>query len=136
MSWILVMALILLILACILWIVQLTPYESFPDAKLSKLQNRIAQVIPEAAAVDMKGGNKSFIVNKKQVYICLKDENDQYYSDNMLTYVILHELAHALSKSEQHTPEWEQRFAELLRRAAAAGIYDPAQPIVQDYCEF
>ena len=109
-------------------------YKSFPDLKLKYLQNKIAQVIPEAANVQMVGSDQAFTINKKKVYICLKDDKQQYYSDNMLTYVILHELAHVFSKSFDHTLEWEMIFTNLLKRCEQARIYDPKQPIVANYC--
>ena len=39
---------------------------------------------------------------KQKVYLCLKDENNEYYNDNMLIYVALHELAHVLCDEIGH----------------------------------
>ena len=32
------------------------------------------------------------------MHLCLKDENGNYYDDNMIIYVALHELAHIATK--------------------------------------
>jgi hypothetical protein len=84
----------------------------------------------------MSGSNKSFTVNKEDVYICMKDERNNYYEDNMLIYVILHELAHVLCDEVGHTEKYKDIFRGLLRRAQQAGLYDPNQPPIDDYCNY
>lgn len=79
-------------------------------------------------------GDKSYTINKKKIYMCLKDANNEYYNLNMLTYVLLHEIAHTLSVSVNHTEEFKQIFGELLYEAIQQGVYNPNIPIVMDYC--
>lgn len=81
-------------------------------------------------------GNKSYTINKRKVYLCLKDENDEYYSDNMLMYVFLHELSHVICEETGHTQLFHNIFQELLDYAVEEGVYDDTVPIVQDYCEY
>ena len=52
------------------------------------------------------GHDESYTINKKKVHICMRDEHDKYYEDNMLMYVLLHELAHCKCKSIGHTDEF------------------------------
>lgn len=79
-------------------------------------------------------GDKSYTINKERVYMCLKDENNEYYPTQMLKYVLLHELSHVICDSIGHTDEFNIIFEELLVEAADAGIYDPATPLIIDYC--
>lgn len=111
-------------------------YYMYDDDKLDDLKRRIAVVIPEINRVEFYGSNKSFTIDKRTSYICMKDSGDRYYTDNMLTYVILHELGHALSPNKGHTEEWEAIFDSLLDRAAEGGVYDPSIPLTRDYCGY
>ena len=111
-------------------------YDKYYDPKLDNLKQRLLPVFPELKDVDMSGSNKSFTVNKEDVYICMKDERNNYYEDNMLIYVILHELAHVLCDEVGHTEKYKDIFRGLLKRAQQAGLYDPNQPPIDDYCNY
>jgi len=79
-------------------------------------------------------GSKSYTINKTRIYMCLKDENGNYYDDNSLIFVLLHELAHVICKSIGHTNEFQKIFNDLLVEGAKAGIYDPTIPMIKKYC--
>lgn len=111
-------------------------YTKFYDPKLVEIQKRLSKAIPEVNDINLSGSNKSFTINKQDVYICTKDINGQYYSDNMLTYVLLHELAHVLCDEIGHTEKFKNIFQSLLNRAEKAGLYDSSIPPVDDYCEY
>jgi len=66
--------------------------------------------------------------------MCLKDENGNYYDDNSLMFVLLHELAHVICKSIGHTNEFQEIFNDLLSEGAKARIYNPNIPMVKKYC--
>lgn len=85
--------------------------------------------------INLYRGSKSYTINKEKVYMCLKDEYGQYYSENMLIYVLAHELSHVLSESIGHTEEFHRIFEDLLVELTDAGVYDPSQQIVSDYCD-
>jgi hypothetical protein len=104
--------------------------ERYWAAPLDMLNNR--NIMDE---ITMYRGNKSYTINKEKVYICLKDENGQYYNDNMLLYVISHEAAHCLCPEIGHTELFHTIFEALLLELTAAGIYNPSIPIQQDYCQ-
>ena len=111
-------------------------YEKYPDPKLDEIKKQLSIVFPEIKTVDIAGSNKSFTINKKHVYICSKDENGNYYDDNMLIYVILHELAHVLCDEVGHTEKYKVIFRSLLERAHKAGLYDPSNPPIDNYCNY
>ena len=97
---------------------------------LSSLNNR--NIMKET---ELFRGEKSYTINKSRVYLCLKDENDRYYSINMLIYVLAHEYSHVICNSIGHTDEFHAIFEQLLVELADAKIYDPSQTIIPDYCE-
>lgn len=103
--------------------------ERYWKGKLSALNKR--DIMKET---DLYRGDKSYTINKERVYLCLKDENNEYYSLNMLIYVLAHEYSHVICESIGHTEEFHAIFEELLVELADAGIYDPSQPIIANYC--
>ena len=79
-------------------------------------------------------GEKSYTINKKKVYICLKDENANYYDDNTLIYVIAHELSHVICDEIGHTKKFHHIFETLLKKMDEEGLYNSKIPIKHDYC--
>jgi hypothetical protein len=79
-------------------------------------------------------GESSYTINKHKIYLCLYDENNEYYNINMLTHVFLHEIAHVLCKSVGHTQEFNNIFNALLEKATKKGIYDPKSKLDKEYC--
>jgi hypothetical protein len=104
------------------------------DPVLDELRQQLADLDPKFQNVELYEGDKSYTVNKKKVFICLKDNNGRYYNRNMLVYVTLHEYAHMLCKSVGHTPEFFTIFDELLDKATEMGLYNPSIPPLDDYC--
>ena len=111
-------------------------FEKFDDPKIDNLKNRLSSIFPELNFIQLSGSNKSFTINKKEIYLCLKDENGKYYDDNMLIYVLLHELAHVKCDEIGHTEKFKDIFRNLLLQAEIAGLYNPFQPPVDNYCNF
>lgn len=104
--------------------------DDYYTGNLKPLNNR--RILNE---VKVFKGDKSFTINKKRVFLCLKDENQQYYNDNMLIYVFLHELAHVICDEIGHTQKFHDIFEDVLDLAVEKGIWNPNIPIVQNYCE-
>lgn len=111
-------------------------YDRYADPKLDEIRDRLAIAIPEIRNISLYGSNKSFTINKQHVYICMKDENGKYYDENMLVYVLLHELAHVLCDEIGHTEKYRKIFRSLLHRAHEAGLYDPSKPPLDNYCNY
>ncbi len=115
-------------------------YVEFKDPKITELHQRLVSVFPEASKVDLVGSNESFTLNKKRIYLCIKDERGNYYDDNSLMHVLLHEFAHVLcdeiDTEDDHKPKFRAIFASLIERASRAGIYDPAKPMIKNYCGY
>jgi hypothetical protein len=98
---------------------------------LSPLNNR--DIMSE---IEFKHASKSFTINKKVVHMCLKDEKGNYYDNNSLVYVLLHEIAHVINTTVGHDQMFNNIFNDLLIIAEQKKIYDPNIPMVNSYCEF
>jgi len=126
--------LFILILLAVIFVGQWKEYFDSLDPMLSTIQTTLLPLHPVVKEVQFFEGTKSYTINKKKIYLCLKDKNQNYYEFNMLLYVSIHELAHVLCDEIGHTPKFDRIFHELLQRAIRLGIYDPEIPILSDYC--
>ena len=104
---------------------------------IERLKEKVRKVVPQIDQVQLREGEKSYTLDKQKIYLCLADkQTGKTYNDNMLVYVLLHELAHVLNKEDiGHTPAFNRKFDEILKVAEAKGIYDPNLPLVPGYCE-
>ena len=91
---------------------------------------------PIIGSTKIREGKESFTLNKNEVSLCLKDKKTgEIYDDNMLTYVLLHEIAHVINKDDVgHTPKFHKKFDELLEKATQLGLFDPSKELIEDYC--
>lgn len=122
-----------ILLGLLLWY-QWREYYAQQDPMLQQLQNHLRPLHPVINRVQLYQGSKSYTINKQKIYLCLKDEDDEYYDFNMLVYVTIHELAHVLCEEIGHTQRFHQIFQELLQRASELKLYDPSIPIIRNYC--
>lgn len=107
------------------------------DPMLENIKNKIRPLHPDMVDhVILLEDTKSYTINKKKVYLCLKDENGQYYDENMLLFVAIHELAHVICDEIGHTDKFQKIFQELLDKASDLQIYDPSIAPIQNYCEY
>ena len=69
----------------------------------------------------------SYSVNKgEKIVFCIrqKDEDESLVDENTLTFVAIHELAHIMTKSVGHTPEFWSNFKRLLKEAVENKLYE------------
>lgn len=130
-----VLVLILIIVVCFLFRRIQEQYQQ-KDPLLITIRNQLSLLSPRAGSLQYFEDDKSYTINKNKVYLCLRDQNNAYYSINMLMYVSIHELAHVICDEIGHTPKFHKIFSELLEKAVMRGIYDPSEPLIQDYCDF
>ena len=85
-----------------------------PDA------NRISEATPAAE-------HTSYSVNKgESVHLCLrqrKGEDESLVNENVMTFVALHEMAHTITATIGHGPDFWNNFGWLLKEAEVQGIY-------------
>jgi predicted metal-dependent hydrolase len=68
----------------------------------------------------------SYSVNKgEKIVFCIrqKDEDESIVDENTLTFVSIHELAHIMTKSVGHTPEFWNNFKRLLKESVSNNLY-------------
>lgn len=128
----LVAILVLLIIVAVAW--NQKPYK--PTPLIMHLKNKLALIHPKFRYLDIREGSSSYTENKKTIYICTRDpKTNMVYDDNILLYVCIHECAHVLvPEYDEHGPKFKAMMDHLLKKAIAAGIYDPSIPIPPTYC--
>lgn len=125
--------LVFLILVCVCILFQTNKKT---DPKIPYLKTKIKVMIKNIDEINIYSGHKSYTKNKKDIYLCLYDENGKYYDDNTLIYVMLHEIAHYLNKKDYgHTAHYYTIFNRLIKDAISHGLYNPSIPFVHKYCE-
>lgn len=107
------------------------------DPMLKKIKHDLLHLDPIVSSLVFHGGEKSYTINKKHIYICLKNEYDEYYDYYTLLYVTIHEIAHTLCDSVGHTEEFHRTFHTLLNKAKQLGIYnDSIHKPIENYCNY
>lgn len=112
------------------------PYN--PPDIIRNIKEKISYIDPRFAKFDIRESNdKSYTENKSTVYLCTKDpKTSEYYSDNTLIYVVLHECAHMIDPkhNDGHDDSYKQIFKNLLNKAESLGLYNSKVPIPPTYC--
>jgi hypothetical protein len=77
---------------------------------------------------DLDASSTSYSENKgDKIVVCMRDKTPPYklVDENTVTYVILHEMAHLMTTTIGHTPEFWANFRRILLDASGLGIYTP-----------
>jgi hypothetical protein len=147
-----IMYISLIVIGCILFriISQLKESHLQDDPKLKEIMDRLQKILDPNVYYEgylavlnnrnileefnLYKGTQSYTINKQKIYLCLKDENGEYYNINTLIFVTLHEIAHVICVEIGHTELFDNIFNALLQRASKLNLYDPTKPITQNYC--
>jgi hypothetical protein len=113
---------------------RVTEYYEQMDPMLIRIKETLVPLHPCVQNLKFYEGKKSYTINKKKIYLCLKDENNEYYEFNMLMYVAIHELSHVVCDEIGHTQKFHRIFREMLELAEQKNIYDSSIPIIKNYC--
>jgi hypothetical protein len=124
-------------------------YEDKQHPHVLSLVSEIRHIDPRVNSIvdDLRfyEGKKSYTINKKHVYLCMKDhtkkvnshhttENTDVYDKNQLILVLIHEISHALCDEVGHTDKFHEIFDDLLEKASRKGVYDKSIPPISEYC--
>jgi hypothetical protein len=77
---------------------------------------------------DIDADTTSYSENKGElIVVCLRDKRHPYpfVDENTVMFVLLHEMAHLMTTTIGHTPEFWTNFKRILHDAVQAGIYTP-----------
>ena len=102
------------------WILisQIKDHYSQYDPKLQAIKEKVRSIIPDIIdSISLYEGNDSYTINKQKTYICLTDNNGDYYDDNTLVHVLLHEMAHVMCDEIGHTQKFHNIFTDLLKKS-------------------
>ena len=129
--------LFLIIILIMLYVFKIIRIESY-DPIISEIHARLKLIHPKAENVEIFTGKKSYTINKKYIYLCLKNEKGEYYDMNMLMYVALHELAHVIDEivDTSHRPEFFVILDTLIEKAHSLDLYDKHYKPIMNYCNF
>jgi len=109
-----------------------TPYQKYID----QFCKRIKGIVLYENAPD--GKYTSFTVNKgDEMGLCLRSrKTGELHDQNLITYVVLHELAHVACPEQNHTDLFKEIFIFMIRTAEKLGIYEVKdyQLNPQEYC--
>jgi uncharacterized protein YxeA len=79
----------------------------------------------------------AYTLNKStEIRLCIRDQNGNFEDPNTSMFVILHELAHVMSISYNHTEEFKNNFSYITHLASSLGLYRPEDFIKEPkmYC--
>lgn len=107
------------------------------DEKLNRIRDKLIRVDPRAANIKFfTNPEEAFTLGKSEIHMCMADPEGKYYSDDILMYIGLHELAHALipEDTKHHPPKFDTMFNQLKERASYLGLYNPLTEFPTEYC--
>lgn len=125
----------------VMWVImsENRAHERFHDVRLQNIVNKLSLLDPRVKDLEFHTSKESYTENKKKVFICMKNPtNGEYYDDNTLITVTIHELAHAFTKpiDYNHTgKEFNTMYHQLMAKAQQLGIVDPNTPVPISYCK-
>lgn len=68
-------------------------------------------------------GYTSFTRDKREVFMCLRQKDNSFADETVITYVMLHELTHVGLAEVGHGPAFWQAFKEVVKEAINIGVY-------------
>ena len=78
---------------------------------------------------DLDANSTSYSENKgEKIVVCLRDKTREPYpliEENTIMFVLIHEMAHLMTESMGHTPEFWTNFRKLLHDCVKLGVYTP-----------
>lgn len=76
---------------------------------------------------DISASSTSYSENKgEKIVVCLRDKTAEPYplvEENTVMFVLIHEMAHLMTVSIGHTPEFWTNFRKLLHECIQLGVY-------------
>ncbi|MDB4726463.1 hypothetical protein OAF54_03410 [bacterium] len=106
---------------------------------LDIVKTRLAKIYPNINELNIRESTKSETFHKRDIYLCIRDKENNFYDINTIMYVALHELSHVLDKEgfgHDDNPYFEGVFEETKKKGIDAGIYDPKIGLTDGYCGY
>ena len=109
--------------------------EKYPNKEIcTRVYNRFKNTIINETPPNDNGA--AYTINKGPINICIEKKDGTFHDINDAIFVILHELAHVMSISYGHGPEFQQNFDYIVKYAIKNGIWHDKQYESNntDYC--
>jgi len=94
-----------------------------------RIQTMIERFKPEnMCESNIRDSTTSYSENKgERIVVCLRQKTAGYplVDENTVMFVVLHEMAHLMTSSVGHTPEFWANFRRILHDGIGAAIYTP-----------
>ena len=127
---------------CYLIYKQRKEYLKKHEPVLFDIKNKIEKMIPyftedekyRLSRLKLQPDIKSYTIDKHDMHLCLENTDGNYYDENILIYVTIHELAHIFCDEIGHTENYMNIFNNLLDIAERVGIYNPSINLPKEYC--
>jgi hypothetical protein len=77
---------------------------------------------------DIESNSTSYSENKgEKIVVCMRDKSPPYtlIEENTVMFVLIHEMAHLMTESMGHTPEFWTNFRKLLHNCIEFSVYRP-----------
>lgn len=77
---------------------------------------------------EITANSTSYSENKgEKIVVCLRNKEPphNFVDVNTIMFVVLHEMAHLMTTTTGHTPEFWTNFKKILQDAVSVGIYTP-----------
>jgi len=116
-------------------------YKQDPNSAADpRVQTMIERFHPENMCENNIDANStSYSENKgERIVVCLRDKQKPYplADENTVMFVVLHEMAHLMTTTIGHTPEFWANFRRILKDAIGVGVYQEVnytrEPV--EYC--
>jgi hypothetical protein len=105
-------------------------YKSDPSAMADpRIKVLVSRFNPENFTEnDLTSDTTSYSENKgEKIVVCIRDKAPphKFADENTVMFVLLHEMAHLMTTTVGHTPEFWANFKRILHDAVQCGIYTP-----------
>lgn len=113
-------------------------YKKYPnDYRVRRLVKRYPQSVDIIEGQPLNGSTSYSISKGDKLVLCIRSKKDyRLHNKNLVMFVVLHELAHIMSKTYGHNQEFLTNFKFILRNAEEMGIYKkiPFNRQPREYC--
>ena len=134
----LILIVFLLFVFALSWRPNQIPEAGNSEVILSEVGDNLRK-IAQRAKVQLKdftlqaSNNKTFVKNKKDIHLVVRDKNKKLYDKNTINRAAIHEMAHILCPTNEHCQIFNSIENNLLKHASALGIYDSKKKLDTSY---
>lgn len=119
---------------------EMVAYMKRKHGKDKRVQRLVSNFNPDKVVETLpNSGHTAYSENKgSKLAFCLRQYKDttELVDENTLTFVALHELAHLMTESVGHQPDFWENFKFLLKNAVDHGVYKAVdyRKTPEEYC--